>query len=118
MSVVVTSQRLMSTIVCDDREESEGEVANQPLYLPGLIPKVPGRFYYLFGKPIETKGRPELVKDKEEANQVYLEVKAEVENSIAYLLKKREEDPYRSVLDRLNYSLTHTTATHVPSFEP
>ncbi|CAL9238755.1 unnamed protein product [Arabidopsis halleri] len=100
------------------REESEGEVANQPLYIPGLIPKVPGRFYYLFGKPIETKGRPELVKDKDEANRVYLEVKAEVENSIAYLLKKREEDPYRSVLDRLNYSLTHTTATHVPSFEP
>ncbi|XP_010414904.1 PREDICTED: acyltransferase-like protein At1g54570, chloroplastic [Camelina sativa] len=100
------------------REESDGDVANQPLYIPGLVPKIPGRFYYLFGKPIETKGRPELVKDREEANQVYLEVKAEVENSIAYLLKKREEDPYRSVLDRLNYSLTHTTATQVPSFEP
>ncbi|KAL1225366.1 Phytyl ester synthase 1 [Cardamine amara subsp. amara] len=99
------------------RDESSGEVANQQLYLPGLIPKIPGRFYYLFGKPIETKGRPELVKDKVEANRVYLEAKAEVEKNIAYLLKKREEDPYRNILDRLNYGLTHT-ANDVPSFEP
>lgn len=92
-------------------------MANQQLYLPGLIPKIPGRFYYLFGKPIKTKGRPELVKDKEEANRVYLEAKAEVEKNIAYLLKKREEDPYRNIVDRLNYGLTHT-ANDVPSFEP
>lgn len=100
------------------REESSGEVANQQLYLPGLLPKIPGRFYYLFGKPIHTKGRPELVKDKEAAKQVYLEAKEEVEKSIAYLLKKREEDPYRSVVDRLSYSLTHLPENDVPSFEP
>ncbi|CAH2079612.1 unnamed protein product [Thlaspi arvense] len=100
------------------REESSGEVANQQLYIPGLLPKIPGRFYYLFGKPIRTKGRPELVKDKVEANRVYLEAKAEVEKSIAYLLKKREEDPYRSVVDRLSYSLTHLPENDVPSFEP
>lgn len=104
---------------CDNnREESSGEVANQQLYIPGLLPKVPGRFYYLFGKPIQTKGRPELLKDKEAANRVYLEVKADVEKSIAYLLTKREEDPYRSVLDRLSYSLTHLPENDVPSFEP
>ena len=34
----------------------EGEVANQVAYFPGLLPKVPGRFYYLFGKPIDTAG--------------------------------------------------------------
>ncbi|KAF2536369.1 hypothetical protein F2Q68_00019956 [Brassica cretica] len=89
------------------RDESSGEVANQQLYLPGVLPKIPGRFYYLFGKPIHTKGRPELVKDKEAAKLVYLEAKEEVEKCIAYLLKKREEDPYRSVVDRLSYSLTH-----------
>ncbi|XP_010532193.1 PREDICTED: acyltransferase-like protein At1g54570, chloroplastic [Tarenaya hassleriana] len=100
------------------RDESSGEVANQRLYLPGLLPKIPGRFYYLFGKPIHTKGREDLVKDKEAANNLYLHVKAEVERSISYLLKKREEDPYRSIIDRVAYSVAHTPAVDVPSFEP
>ncbi|KAK0599405.1 hypothetical protein LWI29_004987 [Acer saccharum] len=34
------------------RDEISGEVANQRLFIPGLLPKIPGRFYYLFGKPI------------------------------------------------------------------
>jgi len=34
----------------------EGEVANEVGYLPILVPKFPGRFYYLFGKPIDTAG--------------------------------------------------------------
>ncbi|KAG5244936.1 acyltransferase protein [Salix suchowensis] len=55
------------------RDESQGEVANQIFYLPGLLPKVPGRFYYLFGKPIETKGKGEMLEDKENANQLYLQ---------------------------------------------
>ncbi|CAK7340880.1 unnamed protein product [Dovyalis caffra] len=54
------------------RDKSKGEVANQELYLPGILPKVPGRFYFLFGKPIETKGRKEILKDRENANQLYL----------------------------------------------
>ncbi|KAK4852770.1 hypothetical protein QYF36_026936 [Acer negundo] len=29
------------------RDEISGEVANQQLFIPGLLPKVPGRFYYL-----------------------------------------------------------------------
>ncbi|XP_048336903.1 phytyl ester synthase 1, chloroplastic isoform X2 [Ziziphus jujuba] len=37
------------------RTENAGEVANQDPYLPGVLPKFPGRFYYYFGKPIETK---------------------------------------------------------------
>ncbi|KAJ4836959.1 hypothetical protein Tsubulata_037672 [Turnera subulata] len=83
------------------RDESKGEVANQELFIPGLIPKLPGRAYFLFGKPIETKGKAEdLLKDKEYANEFYLQIKSEVENCMAYLLKKREEDPYRNVIDR------------------
>ncbi|KAL8544329.1 hypothetical protein ACS0TY_004752 [Phlomoides rotata] len=38
------------------RNDSMGEVANQDIHLPIVVPKVPGRFYYLFGKPIETQG--------------------------------------------------------------
>lgn len=102
----------------DYRDESEGEVANQELFIPGLLPKVPGRFYYLFGKPIETKGKEELLKDKNYANELYLQVKSEVEHIMDYLLKKREEDPYRSVIDRTLYHAIYHPRQEVPSFDP
>lgn len=44
----------MSATKC--RSDIEGEVANQDLHLPVILPKIPGRFYFLFGKPIETEG--------------------------------------------------------------
>ncbi|KAK3200519.1 hypothetical protein Dsin_023934 [Dipteronia sinensis] len=97
------------------RDDISGEVANQQLFVPGLLPKVPGRFYYLFGKPIRTKGKQDFLKDKENANQLYLHVKSEVESCIAYLLKKREEDPYRNIVDRTVYRATY--GGEVPTFK-
>ncbi|KAL9691973.1 hypothetical protein QQ045_012401 [Rhodiola kirilowii] len=46
------------------RTDASGEVSNQDVHFPGIRPKFPGRFYYLFGKPIETKGLHDL-KDRE-----------------------------------------------------
>ncbi|KAG8648171.1 acyltransferase-like protein At1g54570, chloroplastic isoform X3 [Manihot esculenta] len=100
------------------RDESEGEVANQELFIPGLLPKVPGRFYFLFGKPIETKGKEELLKDRDYANELYLQVKSEVEHIMDYLLKKREEDPYRSIIDRTLYHAIYHPWQDVPAFDP
>ncbi|XP_060218058.1 phytyl ester synthase 1, chloroplastic-like [Lycium barbarum] len=99
------------------RADMDGEVANQALYLPGLLPKIPGRFYYLFGKPIHTKGRKDLVKDREKARELYLRVKSEVQNNMNYLLKKREEDPYRSVIDRTVHKAFSATFNDVPTFD-
>ncbi|KDP23608.1 hypothetical protein JCGZ_23441 [Jatropha curcas] len=56
------------------RDESLGEVANLELFIPALLPKLPGRFYFLFGKPIETNGKEELLKDKGSANELYLQM--------------------------------------------
>ncbi|WRX19848.1 Diacylglycerol acyltransferase - like 6 [Theobroma cacao] len=39
------------------RPDATGEVANQQVYTPWMVPKFPGRFYFFFGKPIETEGR-------------------------------------------------------------
>jgi hypothetical protein len=39
-----------------DRTEADGEVGQQDLHQVGIVPKFPGRFYYYFGKPIETEG--------------------------------------------------------------
>ncbi|KAL5701401.1 hypothetical protein ACHQM5_026743 [Ranunculus cassubicifolius] len=100
------------------RGDATGEVANQDIHIPGVIPKIPGRFYYLFGKPIKTKGRKELLKNKESANALYSQIKAEVENSMSYLKEKREKDPYRGILQRTIYKASQSSVDNeVPTFE-
>ncbi|RWR94109.1 acyltransferase-like protein, chloroplastic [Cinnamomum micranthum f. kanehirae] len=100
------------------RSETNGEVANQDFFLPVVLPKIPGRFYYLFGKPVETKGRMEMLKDRENATEVYSQIKSEIESAMSYLRKKREEDPYRSILQRTIYQATWGSDRPVPTFEP
>nr|BAJ98991.1 predicted protein [Hordeum vulgare subsp. vulgare] len=39
------------------RTDSTGEIKNQDMHPVVLTPKVPGRFYFIFGKPIETRGK-------------------------------------------------------------
>ncbi|KAH9754406.1 Acyltransferase-like protein [Citrus sinensis] len=87
------------------RDETRGEVANQALFFPGLLPKVPGRFYYL----------EVSLKDKENANELYLHIKSQVERCLDYLLKKREEDPYRNIIDRTAYRAVY--GDEVPTFK-
>ncbi|XP_010025088.2 LOW QUALITY PROTEIN: acyltransferase-like protein At1g54570, chloroplastic [Eucalyptus grandis] len=100
------------------REGQSGEVANEQSFLPGILPRMPGRLYYLFGKPIETRGRYESLKDREHANELYLKVKSGVKAAFAYLLKKREEDPYRSIFDRAIYRALNSPLHEIPAFEP
>ncbi|KAJ7978061.1 Acyltransferase-like protein, chloroplastic [Quillaja saponaria] len=100
------------------RDETQGEVASQDIFIPAILPKIPGRFYYLFGKPIQTKGREEFLKDKDNANQLYLQIKSEVERNLNYLIKKREQDPYRSIINRKVYEAIYGTSDDIPTFEP
>ncbi|KAH9791697.1 AB hydrolase-1 domain-containing protein [Citrus sinensis] len=99
------------------RTETRGEVANQDLHFPMFLPKVPGRFYYYFGKPIETEGRKQELRDKGKAHELYLQVQDEIEKNIAFLKEKREKDPYRSVLSRLAYQAAHGVTSEIPTFE-
>ncbi|KAG6438423.1 hypothetical protein SASPL_103366 [Salvia splendens] len=82
------------------RRDAVGEVSNEDVHLPVIAPKIPGRFYFLFGKPIETEGRKQEVKGREKAQELYLEVKREVEECLAYLKMKRESDPYSHIVAR------------------
>ncbi|XVE89817.1 hypothetical protein DITRI_Ditri20bG0024800 [Diplodiscus trichospermus] len=100
------------------RDETKREVGNQELFVPGMLPKIPGRFYYPFGKSIKLKGREDLAENRENANELYLQVKSEVERCIAYLLKKREDDPYRSIIDRTIYRAFYAPPDQVPAFKP
>ncbi|XAR52043.1 Diacylglycerol O-acyltransferase [Bertholletia excelsa] len=99
------------------RTEIDGEVAKQDPHLPIILPKVPGRFYYLFGKPIQTEGRKQELRNREEAHKLYLEVKSQVEDCMAYLRERRENDPYRNILPRLMYRAMHGFNCKVPTFE-
>lgn len=100
------------------RSNNEGEVGNQDIHLPVMLPKLPGRFYYLFGKPIETQGRKKELRERDKAHDLYMEVKSEVENCLCYLKEKRKDDPYRSIISRLLYQLRHGPKTQIPTFEP
>ncbi|KAE9593644.1 hypothetical protein Lal_00036314 [Lupinus albus] len=101
------------------RDESSGEVANTNLCVPVVQPKIPGRFYYLFGKPIRTKGMENMLKDKEVANKLYLNIKSQVKENIDYLIKKREEDPYRNLINRKIYEALYPSKNdQTPTFKP
>ncbi|KAK1423226.1 hypothetical protein QVD17_18523 [Tagetes erecta] len=94
-----------------------GGFAKPDMHVPGLLPKVPGRYYYLFGKPIETQGRKHELRNREKAEEAYAHVKCEVEKCLAYLLKRRQDDPYRSIIARFMYQATHDGFdSRVPTF--
>ncbi|KAI3971846.1 hypothetical protein MKW92_028593, partial [Papaver armeniacum] len=93
--------------VVGEDDITQGEVAKQDMFVPGVLAKIPGRFYYLFGKPIETKGMEEEMKDKDNANAMYLKIKSE----------KREKDPYRGIVERTIYKAMKAPTIQVPTFE-
>lgn len=95
-----------------------GEVANEDLFVPVLFPKIPGRFYYLFGKPITMKGRKNELRKKENAKVLYLQIKSEIERIMGYLVNKREQDPYRAVINRTIYRAISAHPGQVPTFDP
>ncbi|KZV31514.1 acyltransferase-like protein chloroplastic [Dorcoceras hygrometricum] len=97
--------------------QMEGELANQDFFFPGILPKLPGRFYCLFGKPLVTKGREEMLKDKSSVKEFYQQIKSDVQGSIAYLLKKREEDPYRNLFQRMLYRVVSAPVHQLPTFD-
>nr|CAB3477166.1 unnamed protein product [Digitaria exilis] len=88
------------------------------VFFPGLYLKMPGRFYYQFGKPIPTKGRQDVLTDKQAAHDLYMHVKSEVERIISYLLEKRTEDKFRSLIPRMLYQAARGPTCEVPAFDP
>ncbi|KDP41824.1 hypothetical protein JCGZ_26842 [Jatropha curcas] len=99
------------------RTELRGEARNQDMHFPVFLPQLPGRLYYYFGKPIETEGRRKELEDREKAQELYLQVKTEVEKCLAFLKEKRKSDPYRSILTRMIYQSTHGYSSEIPTFE-
>ncbi|KAI3756261.1 hypothetical protein L1987_56080 [Smallanthus sonchifolius] len=100
------------------RKEMDGEIAKQQLHFPIFLPKLPGRLYYMFGKPIRTEGKENMLDDKDYLGELYSQIRCNVEKNISYLLNKREEDPYRGIVKRLMWVRDHGSLDRIPSFEP
>ena len=62
-------------------------------------------------------GKEQELKDKDKAQEFYLQVKSEVEQCIAYLKMKRESDPYRHLLPRMLYQASHGFSSEIPTFD-
>ena len=81
---------------------------------PVSLPKLPGRYYFLFGRPIPTA---ELdATDREACAAVYASVQRELERDIAYLLERRRTDPYEAPLPRLALEAASNFTRQVPTF--
>ncbi|KAJ6302297.1 hypothetical protein OIU77_016392 [Salix suchowensis] len=76
---------------------------NQDIHSPVVLPKFPGMMCEL--------------RDKDNAHELYIQVKSEVEKCLAFLQEKRESDPFRNILARLAYQSTHGFDSEVPTFE-
>lgn len=95
---------------------------NAPVGRPGerfvaplSLPSVPGRYYFLFGRPIDTRGVN--AKDKEACTALYASVQEELEATLGYLLDKRKEDPWEPVLPRAAVEAASNWTWKAPSFK-
>ena len=82
-----------------------------PLAIPNGLPE---RQYFVFREPIQLD--KSLADDREAAQAVYVRVKREVEDGIAWLREKREEDEYRFAGARLGYEIA--SGKQAPTFDP
>ena len=82
---------------------------------PVSVPTVPGRYYFLFGEPIDTSGVDPT--DKEACAALYGQVRAELEASLDYLLEQRKADPYEAFLPRALVEATWNFTRQAPSFK-
>ena len=83
---------------------------------PVSLPKLPGRYYFLFGAPIATGGVD--ARDKAACAALYSQVQRELEEALQYLLSKREADPYQEVLPRVAVEASWNWDRQVPTFRP
>jgi pimeloyl-ACP methyl ester carboxylesterase len=81
--------------------EEEHESFISPLALPKLPPR---RMYFLFQKPITTSA--DDLQDRIRCEELYNEVKGQVQGGLNYLLSKRKEDPYEDFGKRVVYEAT------------
>ncbi len=61
----------------------------------------PERFYFYFGKPIDTRAYEGRWKDDDACRSLRDQVEKEVRRGIRFLLAKQRADPQRNLLNRI-----------------
>ncbi|KAK9819759.1 hypothetical protein WJX72_002051 [[Myrmecia] bisecta] len=105
-------QRIRDAFPAARRGVSQAEGLEDLFIQPLSIPKLPSRFYFAFRKPIQTL--PDM--DRSQADEVYRQIRSEVEGGISWLLRERERDPYKDLLPRLLYEASWGNARQAPTF--
>lgn len=91
-----------------------GDVEEKEAFLPPLgAPKLPDRVYLRYGEPIEVPAEAEH--DKTLARRIYGEARDAVEDGVAELLKRRENDNYRTPSARLAFRLKFGEGVQPPA---
>jgi hypothetical protein len=88
------------------------------VFLPPLVaPRPPARYYFRFGAPRRTAGGAAgSADDPAAAAALYAAVRADVQDGISYLLRKRDSDPFRDLAPRLLFEAA--AGRPAPSFRP
>ena len=81
---------------------------------PVSVPKLPGRYYFLFGEPVDASQVDP--NDKEACAALYEKVQKDLERDIAYLLEARKQDKYEGPLPRLPFEASWNFTKQAPSF--
>ncbi|GLC37786.1 hypothetical protein PLESTM_000648100 [Pleodorina starrii] len=98
------------------RGVSVSEEVEDSLIAPLAAPKPPARFYFLFGAPIRTD--PRAAGDRAAMDELYGRVRSDVERCLGYLLRKREQDPFKELGPRLLYEASWGGRRQAPTFKP
>ena len=91
-------------------QDADGELFQPPLVVPKPLP---ARQYFVFGRPIETKGVNHS--DKKECENLYGTVKRELRKGLDDVLEARKNDPFADTAKRLAYE--QLTGKKAPSFQ-
>lgn len=81
---------------------------------PLIAPRVPPRFYFLYGKPMDMSDVSS--NDKEACEKAYMDIQAEIYRGFDYLLTKRKTDPYADLGSRLIYEAPSQFKQQAPTF--
>ncbi|KAL1503359.1 hypothetical protein AB1Y20_011411 [Prymnesium parvum] len=102
-------------------QQLQNSAKNTPTGRPGerfvppvSVPKLPGRYYFLFGAPISTAAVDP--NDREACAALYSSVQAALESAIEYLLEKRKSDPYEPLLPRVAAEASWDFERQAPTF--
>jgi len=89
---------------------------NETFVAPVALPRLPPpRYYFCFGQPVDTRTLD--IEDHEAAKQVYRSVRTDIEDSIAWLLERRETDPYKDFGPRFVYEVATNWTRQAPTFD-